>query len=469
MLATMLKMFKSDTNQKFSYIIFIKFLLFCHISLTVSWGSSDFPNTPAYALSEDHVATKKSWYKEIEAQWGGHVKVHGKVSWPDNESFFQSIGTDPCYDGHSDLRLKSKLFFSNRAYFEIHYETILSGGDTRLKENELEQLYPGLFKQDSIITGPINDDRRLMNLTNIIDEDTSYLLYHRLDRFSLTLQPEWGIVRIGRQALTWGNGFLFNPMDLFNPFSPTDIKRDYKIGDDMITTQFSVNKIGDFQFLYVPRRDHVSRDINWDQSSVAGKLHFFSGTTEFDIMGSTHYRDEVVGFGCTGYLGNTAWRLDATWTFLHEDNGEDDFLSMVANMDYSWIWWGKNFYGFIEFYFNGLGNNRYTEAYLNADITERFNRGEMFTFGRTYLSGEIQVELHPLFRAYLTIINNMADPSGTIQPRAIRDIMENIQLTLGGNIYYGKRGTELGGFNMPETDFLYKSPDSAYIWLTYFF
>jgi hypothetical protein len=23
-------------------------------------------------------------------------------------------------------------------------------------------------------------------------------------------------------TLTWGNGMLFNPMDLFNPFAPTD-------------------------------------------------------------------------------------------------------------------------------------------------------------------------------------------------------------------------------------------------------
>ena len=30
-----------------------------------------------------------------------------------------------------------------------------------------------------------------------------------------------------------GERVFFNPMDLFNPFAPTDIEREYKIGDDM--------------------------------------------------------------------------------------------------------------------------------------------------------------------------------------------------------------------------------------------
>ena len=49
--------------------------------------------------------------------------------------------------------------------------------------------------------------------------------------------PRWGVVCVGRQAVTWGNGLIFNPMDLFNPFSPVDIERDYKDFNE-IRTQF---------------------------------------------------------------------------------------------------------------------------------------------------------------------------------------------------------------------------------------
>ena len=129
----------------------------------------------------------------------------------------------------------------------------------------------------------------------------------------------------------------------------------------------------------------------------------------------------------------------------------------------------KNFYGFIEFYLNGLGKNNYTKAYADPDISERLVRGDMFSLGRTYLSGEIQAELNPLLNVYLTIINNPADPSGILQPRLNWDMAENTQLTFGANISYGKTGTEYGGFKIDQTNYLNKPSDSAFLWLTYFF
>ena len=406
------------------------------------------------------------WYKELSPEWGGHIRGRGTVSWPDGETIEGALEPAPHYDGTASFRLKNKVFFGQWGNFETHYEAVLWGGDTRRTQKSLAELYPGLFK---VFAGPPDDTLRLMDLTSTIDRTDDYILYHRLDRFCLTVQPEWGTVRIGRQVLTWGNGLLFNPMDLFNPFAPTDIERDYKVGDDMVNTQFSMNKIGDFDFVYVPRREPVGDDVAWDESSLAGKWHSAAGTTEFDILGAKHYKDFVVGFGSAGYLGGAAWRTGVTWTFLHEESSEDDFLSLVANIDYSWVWLGKNLYGLIEFYFNGLGTDDYAEAYTNPEIVKRLARGEIFTLGRTYLAGAVQVELHPLFTVYLTLINNLADPSGVIQPRAIWDITQDVQMTLGGNIYYGATGTEYGGFELAGTNVLIKPSDSAYLWLSYFF
>ena len=195
-----------------------------------------------------------------------------------------------------------------------------------------------------------------MDLTDIIKEEDSWFLAQRLDRLYIALLGEHGSLRIGRQAITWGNGFVFNPMDLFNPFPPTAIDRDYKVGDDMINAQYSLKQFGDLQLLYVARRNPDNDEVEFDQASLAGKLHFALGTNEFDVLAAKHFEDHVIGAGSRGYLGNTAWRLDTTWTFL--DDG-DDYLSLVANMDYSWVWFKKNFYGFVEYYYNGLGKNDY--------------------------------------------------------------------------------------------------------------
>jgi len=456
-----------NTFMELRFLLLTASLL--QIFISISHASTELPIPPATLASQKTTPLLKPWYHQIESLWGGHLKTRGSVSYPDEESFFRALDTNPLYDASIDFRLQNILIFSSRLSFETAYEVILFGGDTWQVTNELAERYPDLFNDILIPLASLNDDRRLMDLTQTIIEDDRYVLYHRLDRFFLTFRPKWGVIRAGRQAITWGNGFLFNPMDLFNPFAPTNIERDYKVGEDMLVTQFFIDKIGDFEFLYVPRRDPMNHNVEWDQSSLAGKLHFFSGTSEFDIMVSKHYEDEVIGLGSRGYLGNTAWRLDATWTFLNGDSDTDDFLSLVANMDYSWVWWQKNLYGFIEFYYNGLGNDQLSEAYRELAIIERFARGEMFIFGRTYMSAEIQVELHPLFRMYLTAIQNLSDASGTLQPRAIWDVTANTRFTFGAFITYGEHGSEFGGFRIPQTDFIHKSSNSAFAWFTWYF
>lgn len=409
-----------------------------------------------------------AWYKKIEPQWGGHLKPRGGVSWYDDKTLLGENNGEPFYDTHMDFRLNNKLLLSNRSTFETHYEAIYIGGDTYKREYEILEQFPSL--SDLLITGTdVNDDRRFLSLTAVIDENDDYIIYHRLDRLYLTLQPEWGTVNIGRQALTWGNGLLFNPMDLFNPFAPTDIEKDYKVGDDMAAIQFFVENIGEIQLLYVPRRDPGTGDVETDQSSLTGKLHAAAGTVELDFLLARHYGEDVVGLGSSGYLAGTAWRLDITWNSLKEKKDQSGYFALVANMDYSWTWRNKNMYGFLEVYFNDLGDTNYSDALLDPEMIKRLVRGEIFTLGRIYLSGNIQLELHPLLNMFLTVINNVEDPSGTFQPRVVWDMGQNFQLTTGANISYGKEGTEYGGFQILDTNYISKSPNTVYLWVTYFF
>jgi len=135
----------------------------------------------------------------------------------------------------------------------------------------------------------------------------------------------------------------------------------------------------------------------------------------------------------------------------------------------SWGWWGKNFYGFLEFFYNGLGDEDYGEALKDPALLSRLARGDLYTFGRCYLSGHVSVELHPLFNIYLTVINNLEDPSGVIQPRAVWNVSQNLDLTLGANLHYGRMGSEYGGIVIPGTPYVYTPLMSGYAWLSYYF
>ena len=411
-------------------------------------------------------SSQKLFWKNIDTHWGGRLRTTGTGSRVTDDTIFAPLGTGNNYDTSANLRLINETFVTDSLFFEVDYELIWAGGDLIRKQNELKEVVPNFSGDIFFLGAPLDDDRRLMDLTDTIKEEDSWFLVQRLDRLFMALNRTWGSLRVGRQAVTWGNGFIFNPMDLFNPFPPTAIDRDYKVGDDMLNAQFSLPQIGNAQLLYVSRRNPENNRVEFDQASVAGKLHFAAATTEFDLMASKHFEDHVIGVGSTGYLGNAAWRLDGTWTFL---DSSDDYLSLVANMDYSWVWADKNMYGFIEYYFNGLGQDDYSDALQDPDISERLARGELFVLGQNYLNGQIQIELHPLLQFFFTTINNVEDPSGIIQPYATWDIAQNLQLTGGLSVSYGAKETEFGGFALPGTDIRTKSPDNVYLWLIYYF
>jgi hypothetical protein len=79
------------------------------------------------------------------------------------------------------------------------------------------------------------------------------------------------------------------------------------------------------------------------------------------------------------------------------------------------------------------------------------------------------VELHPLVNVFLTAIVNLGDPSGILQPRIVWDAAQNLQLTGGLNLFWGGPGTEYGGVVPADSGLRLRSPESAYLWVSYFF
>jgi hypothetical protein len=399
--------------------------------------------------------------------WGGHLRLQGSVSDPEAGSRLSSFSGDRLHDAAFELRSTHTLRKEAVWRLELHYEMIGSAGETRRANARFRDRYPGAANW--LPAEGVSDRRRLMDLTSGITSRSDCRLYHRLDRLSLSAGGPSGSVSIGRQAVTWGNGFLFNPMDLFNPFSPTDVERDYKIGDDMLLVQAPAGAAAELQFLCVPRRNPATGDLARDHSSAAVKLHTFPGSLEMDAMAGVHYDDLVFGVGCSGYLGAAAWRVDGTCTVLDESGKQNSYGSICANLDYSWVAWGKNMYGWVEAYYTGLGTSDAETAWRDRAIMERLERGERYTIGRAYFDASLRVEFHPLVNGRFTLIANIGDPSGVLQPRLVWDLRQNLQATAGANLYIGGPGTEFGGIDLPGLPFSEAPADNLYLWIRFFY
>lgn len=392
---------------------------------------------------------------------GGHAKYQLTHTDYRSRDIGALFGDDPALDHSLDLRLKAD---GRTGAWDaaLHYELLAIAGDSVSLRRRVELLGLAVV---SDATGLPDDRRRLFDLTDTISEGSRRAAVHRLDRLAIGHGTPERVWRFGRQAISWGNGLVFHPFDFVNPFSPIAIDKDYKTGDDMIYAQWVLER-GDAQAIMVPRRDPATGSVRADESSVAGKLRTRAGPYEVDVLAARHYDDGLAGVGLVRSVGGAVWRTDATVA----DTTEDMVYSLVTNLDYSWIWFGRNTYGYVEYYRNGFGESDPSQ-YVQPDpaLVARIERGELFTLGRDYLAIGVQVELTPLFNLYNNLVWNLNDGSGLWQIRGLYDWQQDLQLQAGLNVPFGERGDEFGGVPVPGTGAFLSPGRSLYLRVAYYF
>jgi hypothetical protein len=372
-------------------------------------------------------------------KFGGHVKyqyTHTDYRADDIRAVF---GDDPARDHDLDLRLKAE---DRRGPwdFAVHYELLALNGDTLATRRNIAAAG---FPFTGTVSGLPDDRRRLFDLTHAITDRGRRAVVHRLDRLSIGHGGARQTLRFGRQAVSWGNGLVFQPLDFVNPFSPIAIDKDYKTGDDMLYGQWLVGEKDDLQAILLPRRDPATHRVEGSQSTYAVKFRVRLAGVDVDLLAARHFSENLAGAGVVKSIGGAVWRLDASFTDL--DNG-GSATSLVTNLDYSWMWGGKNVYGYIEYFRNGVGEtDRANYAVPSAELSARIARGELFTLARDYAALGLQAELTPLFNLYTNLIANLNDGSKYLQLRGVYDWQQDVQLMAGLNLPSGDRGTEYGG------------------------
>jgi hypothetical protein len=389
---------------------------------------------------------------------GGHLKGQYLLnSYPD-DSLFRELNGTPMSDINAELRLKIRGG-ADRWRWQADYQLVSRNGDNYELGRQLKGLLPGP-------PSTLDDQHRLMDLTHVISEDENSILLHRLDRLHLGYSGDKTVLRVGRQAVSWGNGLIYNPVDFFNPFDPAAVDTEYKTGDDMAYGQYLQDNGNDWQFVSVWRRDE-NEDINQDVNSHALKYHAFIGERELDLLVARHFEDEIYSVGGISNWWGAILRGDLMVT--HTD--EDTYASAVANLSYSWVMGGKNTTGVIEYFFNGLGltEGDYDKLSGEQDLLARLARGELFTLGRHYLAGGITVEMTPLFHLTPNVFLNLGDNSGLVQLLGQYDWRQNWQILFALNLPFGADGTEFGGLDSPVEDLQLSQGPSLFAQLAFYF
>ena len=358
-------------------------------------------------------------------------------SLPAGDTHRAETGKSTPVDHNADLRL---MWRPALGPVQLHVDH-----STVWQRNDAMGRSPGLTF-DQTATG---DERRALDLTWGGDNATGNTRrLHRFDRLAAEYRTRrWGVT-VGRQALSWGGGLAFQPMDLFNPFSPTTVDQDYKAGDDMILVERLFPDGSDLQVLVVGRRAlaHAGRlrgDVEWDASSLAAKYRTVMGENELELMAAEHYGEQVVGAGLRIPIGGALVRSDIIWTRV---DGRVN-ISGLVNADYTFGVAGGPVHVFGEFFHNGLGVSRLPEdlANLPGPLLERVSvRRELFNLMKNYLAAGASFRWHYLLNQSVAVIANLHDSSYVAQTSLTYDSGDASRLQVGLAKPFGAAGDEFG-------------------------
>jgi len=344
---------------------------------------------------------------------------------------------------------------------------------------------------------------RLLPLEITSPSGSTFQWHHEIDRLNVALRLDKVDIILGRQAISFGVGFVWLPADLVGTFSPLELDQEYKPGVDALRINIA---FGDFTELALvgalggPRcakrppgssqdnslpdgSDCSPGDVRMSSQHSVALARFRTDLWDWDIgLLSGWVRGDIVGGAfTTGSFGNLRLRSEAvlTWDLQWDDSyagsgnpqqAGDVFVRAVLGSDYQFDT-EQLLIVLAEFYYNGFGSldsDDYAELLTRPRVSEF---GEIFNVGQFYLALGAQWEPHEKLPLGLTLMSNLHDPSLLLSLTVTYKVGDESELVVGAQIPVGRTprlDATSPGLIVARSEFgLY--PDLYYlIWKAYF-
>jgi hypothetical protein len=304
---------------------------------------------------------------------------------------------------------------------------------------------------ESPIFGTSGADRRYRALDATWDwhEGDNSVASLWLDRFNAKSAFSWADITVGRQAITFGKAYFWNPLDIFLPFDPRQFDRDYKAGVDALRVDIPLGSFTGVNLITVAGReldssgefiDDGTLNASWYGSTVLGRVFTTLKGWDFALQGGKIYGGYQLGTGVVGEIGPIEARAEASYFWardseplpvpLQGDLVEDAFTAVVG--------FGHRFDNTLtvelEYFYNGAGES--------SDLDEsfvRFRSGSSLQMSQHLTGLLVSYEFIPIITGQLTALYSWEDPSGQMQPILAWSPSDNTEVLVGASINFGDR------------------------------
>lgn len=308
----------------------------------------------------------------------------------------------------------------------------------------------------------------LFNLATTWQSNTTTLVTNNIDRLSISYSATNFVVKLGRQAVTWGSGTVFHPSDIVAAFAPNAIDTSYKPGVDMIYAQYLLDNGADIQAIAVPRAATLGGPVDFASSTYAMRGQTQLGSLDGAMMFGRDRGDSVLSFGLSGALGGAGWNAEYVYWTLVDGTSHPTWLFNIANFGTIGDF---NISYFAEYYHNGFGVDASVNlASLPASLTKRMSTGQVFFAGTDFLALGAALQLTADLSFAPNAIISLNDGSALAGFAVSYALSDNANLAFNLSQPLGPEGSEFGGRETTGGSGIYATgAGSATLQLVYFF
>jgi hypothetical protein len=323
---------------------------------------------------------------------------------------------------HNDW-MNSELAYEQRAQW-------LSGSDMGVGSSFLPSETPAPF--------------RLTQLDWEIADDDDSFYRHEIDRGLFAFHPEWGEVTVGRQAIGLGRGVLFGAVDVFAPFTPLEVDREWRRGVDALRAEYRMSATSSAELI-------GAFGETWEQSALLGRVRGYMGDIDGSLIFGKRAEDLMVATAVSTIVTDAEVHAEFSLFDTPEaqpDGGlwnDDDLVGKtVLGTSYTFDV-GNGLTLLVEHHYSGFGVRDARDALIrlqDSDFQDRFLRGDLQILGRQALAGQVSYAFDDATSGSLLVLTNPTDGSGVVSPSLRLDLNDNTTLIASGFVPWGQ---ELSG------------------------
>lgn len=357
--------------------------------------------------------------------------------------------------------LDAALGFASRqtagAGARLIYEKTL--GDVRIEFQGVLTAYSGddiAYRAALAARFPPAPPTTLFDLGQIWQHDATTRIEGVIDRLSFAWVTPHLVLKIGRQAITWGSGIVFHPADIVAPFPPNAVDTSYKPGADMVYGQYLFDSGADVQAIALPRPLVPGGPVAFGNSTYAVRGKTSIGALDLSAMFARDRGDSVASMGLAGALGGASWNAQYVGWKLASGAERPSWLINISSFG---TLAGRNMSWFAEIYHNGFGvGSGVPLSLLPPELSKRTATGQVFVLGRDFMALGGRVELGPDISVSPAALVSLSDGSALLSLRADYSLGDNTDVLLGYDRPLGRNGTEFGGRETTPGSGIYARP-----------